>query len=80
MAGAKSGPKLTLSDSDMITKRVYGRRILLRRLGAALLGAGAMTAGTVTAARASCDADQREVGDGQDHFADSNFRDPKSGC
>ena len=66
---------LRLRDADIITKRVYGRRNLLRGFGAALLGAGAITAST-RAAR-SADEDKREMGDGSDRFADSNFRDPK---
>jgi hypothetical protein len=67
---------LTLSDADMITKRVYGRRTMLREFGAALLGAGtiAVTAGTAQ----SADRDKRELGDkGRDRFADSKFADPK---
>jgi hypothetical protein len=68
---------LTLSDTDMITKRVYGRRKLLRQFGATLLGATAFVA-TAGSAQ-SADTDKRELGDkGQDRFADSNFRDPKS--
>ena len=81
MAREKSGRagkvvNLTLSDADIITKRVYGRRTLLRGFGAALLGAGAIAAPTGGAR--SADTDKRELGDkGADRFADSTFRDPK---
>ncbi len=71
---------LTLSDADMVTKRVYGRRTLLSRFGAVPLGAGALTALMTTEALAGCDTDKREMGDGKDHFADSSMRDPKSDC
>ncbi len=78
MAREKSGRagkvvNLTLSDADIITKRVYGRRTLLRGFGAALLGAGAIAAPTGGAR--SADTDKRELGDGNDRFADSNFDD-----
>ncbi len=47
MAREKSGRagkvvNLTLSDADIITKRVYGRRTLLRGFGAALRASLAM--------------------------------------
>ena len=68
--------KPTLSDADMVTKRVYGRRRLLRAFGSALLAAGAIA--TTPHGAKSADSDKRELGDkGQDRFADSNFRDPK---
>jgi len=82
MARKKSGKpdkdgKLTLSDSDMVTKRIYGRRTLLRGFGAALLGAGAISATAGSAE--SADTDKRELGDkGRDRFADSKFADPKT--
>ena len=80
MARGKSGKpnkdgNLTLSDADIITTRVYGRRTLLRGFGAVLLGAGAIAAPMGSARGA--DTDRRELGDGKDQFADSSFRDPK---
>jgi hypothetical protein len=41
----KDKTRLSLKDGDIVSSRVYGRRIVLRSLGATLLGAGAAVAG-----------------------------------
>ncbi|MGJ5019181.1 hypothetical protein [Bradyrhizobium oligotrophicum] len=71
---------LTLSDTDMITKRVYGRRTLLREFGAALLGASAVSSMAATAAGAACDTDKRKLANPWDHFADGKMEDLKKDC
>lgn len=74
LSKASKQSRLTLSDTDIITKRIYGRRTMLRGFGAALLGAGALAVPTGSALSADT-TDKRELGDGNDRFADSNFDD-----